>query len=61
MAIIYTLLDNYEDALKKINFILSIPGTFSVNQLKLDPLYDIGNFTKDAILLLLTIIIWSIY
>jgi hypothetical protein len=40
MAIIYTLLDNYEDALKKINFILSIPGTFSVNQLKLDPLYD---------------------
>jgi hypothetical protein len=40
MAIIYTLLDNYEDALKKINFILLIPGAFSVNQLKLDPLYD---------------------
>jgi tetratricopeptide (TPR) repeat protein len=40
MAIIYTLLDDYDNALKKIDFILSIPGAFSVNQLKLDPLYD---------------------
>ena len=40
MAIIYTLLGDYDNALKKIDFILSIPGAFSVNQLKLDPLYD---------------------
>jgi len=40
MAIIYTLLGDYDNALKKIDFILSIPGAFSVNELKLDPLYD---------------------
>ena len=40
MAIIYTLLGDYDKALEKINFILSIPGAFSVNVLKLDPLYD---------------------
>jgi tetratricopeptide (TPR) repeat protein len=40
MAIIYTLLGDNDDALKKIDYILSIPGAFSVNQLKLDPLYD---------------------
>ncbi|MCW9066330.1 MAG: hypothetical protein OQJ78_08520, partial [Ignavibacteriaceae bacterium] len=40
MAIIYTLIGDYDNALKKIDFILSIPGAFSVNQLKLEPLYD---------------------
>jgi len=40
MVIIYTLLGDYNTALKKIDFILSIPGEFSVNQLRLDPLYD---------------------
>ena len=40
MAIIYTLLGDYDKALEKIDFILSIPGAFSVNVLKLDPLYD---------------------
>jgi hypothetical protein len=40
MAIIYTLLGDKDNALKQIDFILSIPGSFSVNELKLDPLYD---------------------
>ena len=40
MAIIYLLLGDNNNALKQIDFILSIPGSFSVNQLKLDPLYD---------------------
>jgi len=40
MAIIYTLTGDYNNALRQIDFILSIPGAFSVNQLKLDPLYD---------------------
>ncbi len=40
MAIIYTLLGDNDNALKQIDFILSIPGAFSVNQLKLDPTYD---------------------
>ena len=40
MTIIYTLLGDNDNALKQIDFILSIPGAFSVNQLKLDPLYD---------------------
>ncbi len=40
MAVIYTLLGDNDNALKQIDFILSIPGAFSVNELKLDPLYD---------------------
>ncbi|HKI77124.1 MAG TPA: protein kinase [Ignavibacteriaceae bacterium] len=40
MAIIYTLLGDNDNALKQIDFILSIPGSFSVNGLKMDPLYD---------------------
>jgi hypothetical protein len=40
MAIIYTLLRDKDNALKQIDFILSIPGAFSINGLKLDPLYD---------------------
>jgi TolB-like protein/Flp pilus assembly protein TadD len=40
MAIIYTLLGDNDDALKKIDYILSIPGAFTVNLLKLDPMYD---------------------
>lgn len=40
MLIIYALIDDYNNALKQIDFLLSMPGAFSVNQLKLDPLYD---------------------
>ena len=40
LAIIYTLLGENDNALKQIDYILSIPGEFSVNELKLDPLYD---------------------
>ena len=40
LAIIYTLIGEYNDALKQIDFILSIPGQFSLNQLMLDPIYD---------------------
>ena len=40
LAIIYTLLGDNDNALKQIDYILSIPGEFSVNELKLDPLYD---------------------
>jgi len=40
LADIYTLLGDYDNALKQIDFILSIPGTFSVNQLKLFAFYD---------------------
>ncbi|MGE5811124.1 MAG: tetratricopeptide repeat protein, partial [Ignavibacteria bacterium] len=40
MAIIYTLIGDFNSALRQIDFILSIPGPFSLNQLKLDPLFD---------------------
>ena len=40
MAVIYTLVDDTEKALKQIDFILSIPGSFSVSLLKLDPIFD---------------------
>lgn len=40
LAKIYVLTGNYDQALKQIDFILSIPGAFSVNLLKADPLYD---------------------
>ncbi len=40
LANIYALTGNYNQALKQIDFILSIPGAFSINLLKLDPLYD---------------------
>ena len=40
MAIIYTLIGDKNNALKQIDFILSIPGDFSVPLLKLDPVYD---------------------
>ena len=40
LARIYTLSGDYNNALKQIDFILSIPGTFTINILKLDPLYD---------------------
>ena len=40
MAQIYTLIGDDNNALKQIDFILSIPGQFSVNLLKLDPVYD---------------------
>ncbi len=40
LAKIYVLTGDYNNALKQIDFILSIPGAFSVSLLKLDPLYD---------------------
>jgi TolB-like protein/Flp pilus assembly protein TadD/predicted Ser/Thr protein kinase len=40
MARIYTLIGDNKSALKQIDFILSIPGDFSVPLLKLDPVYD---------------------
>ncbi len=40
MAIIYTIVGDKDNALKQIDFILSIPGDFSVNFLKLDPVFD---------------------
>lgn len=40
LAEIYTLIGDYNNALKQIDFILSIPGTFTTNILKLDPLFD---------------------
>ncbi|HEY6906681.1 MAG TPA: tetratricopeptide repeat protein, partial [Ignavibacteriaceae bacterium] len=40
IAIIYTLIGDYNNALKQIDFILSIPGAFTISILKKDPLYD---------------------
>ncbi len=40
MANIYVLIGDNENALKQLDFILSIPGTFTIVLLKLDPLYD---------------------
>lgn len=40
LAQAYILLGDYDKALSQIDFLLSIPGEFSVNKLKLDPLYD---------------------
>ena len=40
LAQAYVLLGDYDKALNQIDLLLSIPGEFSVNKLKLDPLYD---------------------
>ena len=40
LALIYTLCGDYDNALKQIDYLLSNQTWFSVNQLKLDPLYD---------------------
>ncbi len=40
LAKIYVLTGDYNNALKQIDFILSIPGSFSVSLLQLEPLYD---------------------
>jgi serine/threonine protein kinase/Flp pilus assembly protein TadD len=40
LAIIYILSSDNENALKQIDYLLSKPSGFSVNILKLDPLYD---------------------
>ncbi|HSD64379.1 MAG TPA: protein kinase [Ignavibacteriaceae bacterium] len=40
LAKIYTLIEDYNNALKQIDFILSKPGTFTINILMKDPLYD---------------------
>ena len=40
LAQAYILLGDYDKALNQIDFLLSIPGEFSINKLKLDPLYD---------------------
>ena len=37
---IYTLCGDYKNALAKIDFLLSNPSGFSLNRLKLDPLFD---------------------
>ena len=40
LAIVYTLADDYENALRQIDLMLSLPSGFSINRLKLDPVYD---------------------
>ena len=40
LAQIYTLLGDYDDALKQLNYLLSNYTGFSVNRLKYDPIYD---------------------
>ncbi len=40
LAEIYVLIGDYDKAIRQIDFILSIPGAFSVSLLKADPLYD---------------------
>jgi tetratricopeptide (TPR) repeat protein len=40
LVTIYTLTGDYENALKQIDYLLSNPTGFSVNILKLNPLYD---------------------
>ena len=40
LAKIYVLNGDYNNALKQIDFVLSIPGVFSVSLLQKDPLYD---------------------
>ena len=40
LSTIYTLTGDYDNALKQIDQLLSNPTGFSINRLKLDPLYD---------------------
>ncbi len=40
LAMIYTLTGNFKNALNQVEYLLSNPTGFSVNRLKLDPLYD---------------------
>lgn len=40
LAMIYILTGDFNNAFKQIDFLLSIPGSFSVEILKKDPLYD---------------------
>ncbi len=40
LADVYTLVGDYKNAFEKIDLLLSNPTGFSVNRLKLDPLYD---------------------
>ena len=40
MTMIYILTGDFNNALKQIDFLLSIPGSFSVEILKKDPIYD---------------------
>lgn len=40
LVTIYILLGEYDNALNKIDFLLSHPGELSVKRLKLDPIYD---------------------
>ncbi len=40
LAKIYVLIGDNNNALKQLDFVLSIPGSFSVNLLQNDPLYD---------------------
>jgi serine/threonine protein kinase/Flp pilus assembly protein TadD len=40
LAIVYILANDYKNALKQIDLLLSLPSGFSINRLKLDPIYD---------------------
>jgi len=40
LAIIYTMVGEYEAAIDKLAYLLSIPGDLSVPWLKLDPAWD---------------------
>ncbi|NIS15620.1 MAG: hypothetical protein GWN14_20330 [candidate division Zixibacteria bacterium] len=40
MATIYVMAGEYDKAIDELDYLLSIPSWFSVNQLKLDPFYD---------------------
>jgi hypothetical protein len=40
MATIYTMAGEYDEAIAELDYLLSIPSWFSINQLKLDPFYD---------------------
>ena len=40
LAVIYTMLGEYDAALNEIEYLLSIPSPMSVPLLRLDPIYD---------------------
>jgi len=40
LVVIYTWLDEQDDAIDQLDLLLSIPSELSVSLLKLDPLYD---------------------
>ena len=40
LAVIYTMVGEYDAALDEIEYLLSIPSSLSVHYLRLDPLFD---------------------